>query len=52
MILHIENPQELHKLEQNKTTTKLLELIEEFSKVVGYNINIQMSFAICTLTVI
>ena len=33
MILYIENPKEC--------TKKLLELINEFSKVVGYKINIQ-----------
>ena len=37
MILYIEN----HK----DSTRKLLELISEFSKVVGYKINIQKSFA-------
>ena len=33
MILHIENPED--------ATRKLLELINEFSKVAGYKINIQ-----------
>ena len=33
MILHIENPKD--------STQKLLELINEFSKVAGYKINIQ-----------
>ena len=33
MILHIENP--------NDSTQKLLELLNEFSKVAGYKINIQ-----------
>ena len=36
MILYIENP---------KDSTKLRELINEFSKVVGYKINIQKSVA-------
>ena len=35
MILHIENPKD--------TTRKLLELINEYSKVVGYKINTQKS---------
>ena len=37
MILHIENPKD--------STQKLLELINEFSKVAGYKINIQKSVA-------
>ena len=37
MILYIENPKE--------STRKLLELINEFSKVAGYRINIQKSVA-------
>ena len=37
MILYIENP--------NDTTRKLLELINEYSKVVGYKINTQKSLA-------
>ena len=37
MILYIENPKD--------ATRKLLELINEFSKVVGYKINIQKSVA-------
>ena len=37
MILYIENPQD--------STRKLLELINEYSKVSGYKINIQKSFA-------
>ena len=37
MILYIENPKD--------ATRKLLELINEFSKVVGYEINIQKSLA-------
>ena len=37
MILYIENPKD--------TTRKLLELINEFIKVVGYKINTQKSFA-------
>ena len=37
MILHIENPKE--------STPKLLELINKFSKVAGYKINIQKSVA-------
>ena len=37
MILYIENPRE--------STQKLLELINEFSKVVGYKMNIQKSVA-------
>ena len=37
MILYIENPKE--------STRKLLELINEYSKVAGYKINTQKSFA-------
>ena len=37
MILHIENPKD--------STQKLLELINEFSQVAGYKINIQKSVA-------
>ena len=37
MILYIENPED--------TTRKLLELINEFSKVAGYKINTQKSLA-------
>ena len=37
MILHIENPKD--------STQKLLELINKFSKVEGYKINIQRSVA-------
>ena len=37
MILYIENPKE--------TTRKLLEMINEFSKVAGYKINTQKSVA-------
>ena len=37
MILYIENP--------NDTTRKSLELINEYSKVAGYKINTQKSFA-------
>ena len=37
MILYIENPKD--------STRKLLELINEYSKVAGYNINTQKSFA-------
>ena len=37
MILYIENPKD--------STQKLLELINEFSKVAGYKINIQKSVA-------
>ena len=37
MILYIENPKD--------SISKLLELISEFSKVVGYNINTQKSLA-------
>ena len=37
MILHIENPKD--------TTRKLLELINEYSKVSGYKINTQESLA-------
>ena len=37
MILYIENPKD--------TTRKLLELINEYSKVAGYNIKTQKSFA-------
>lgn len=38
MNLHIENPKELGK--------RLLELINEFSKVTGYNFNIQNSIVL------
>ena len=37
MILHIENPKDI--------TRKLLELINEYSKVAGYKINTQKSLA-------
>ena len=37
MILYIDEPKD--------STLKLLELISEFSKVAGYKINIQKSFA-------
>ena len=37
MILYIENPED--------STRKLLELINEYSKVSGYKINTQKSFA-------
>ena len=37
MILYIENPKD--------TTGKLLELVNEYSKVAGYKINTQKSFA-------
>ena len=37
MILYIENPKD--------TTRKLVELINEYSKVIGYKINIQKSLA-------
>ena len=37
MILYIENPQD--------TTRKLLELVNEYSKVAGYKINTQKSLA-------
>ena len=41
MILYIENPKD--------TTRKLLELINEYSKVAGYKINTQKSLAsLCT----
>ena len=41
MILYIENPKD--------TTRKLLELISEYSKVIGYKINTQKSVAFwCT----
>ena len=39
MIIYVEN--------SNDTTHKLLELINEFSKVAGYKINIQKSAAFC-----
>ena len=42
MILYIENPKD--------TTRKLLELINDFSKVAGYKINTQKSLAFYTLT--
>ena len=41
MILYIENPKD--------STRKLLELINEYSKVAGYKINTQKSFAFLTL---
>ena len=37
MILYVENP-------KDSTLKKLLELISEYSKVVGYKINMQKSF--------
>ena len=37
MILYIENPED--------STKKLLELINEFSRVTGYKINVQKSIA-------
>ena len=41
MILYIENPKD--------SIRKLLELISEFNKVTGYNVNIQKSLAfLCT----
>ena len=43
MILYIENPK--------VSTKKLLELISEFCKVAGYEINIQKSVAFCTLRI-
>ena len=42
MILYIENPKD--------TTRKLLELINEYSKVEGYKINTQESLAFLMLT--
>ena len=42
MILHIENPKD--------ATRKVLELINEFNKVGGYQMNAQKSIAFCTLT--
>src|SRR5574339_208120 len=42
MILYIENPKD--------SIRKLLELISEFSKVLGYKINTQKSLAFCILT--
>ena len=42
MILYIENPKD--------STCKLLELINEYSKVAGYEINTQKSLAFYTLT--
>jgi len=42
MILYIENPKD--------SIRKLLELISEFSKVAGYKINTQKSFAFYILT--
>ena len=38
MVLYIENPKD--------STKKLLELINEFSKIIGYKINIQKSVAL------
>ena len=43
MILYIENPKD--------TTRKLLELINEYSKVAGYKINTQKSLHSYTLTI-
>ena len=41
MLLYIENPKDIIR--------KLLELISEFNKVTGYNVNIQKSLAfLCT----
>ena len=42
MILHIENPKD--------ATRKVLELINEFNKVGGYQMNAQKSIAFYTLT--
>ena len=42
MILYMENPED--------ATRRLLELINEFSKVAGYKINTQQSVAFYTLT--
>ena len=42
MILHIENPKD--------ATRKLLEFINEFNKVGGYQMNAQKSIAFYTLT--
>ena len=42
MILYVENPKDSH--------SKLLELINEYSKVAGYKINTQKSLAFYTLT--
>ena len=42
MILYIENPKD--------STRKLLELINEYSKVAGYKINTQKSLAFLSLT--
>ena len=42
MIFYIENPKD--------STRKILELINEYSKVVGYKINTQKSLAFLTLT--
>ena len=42
MIFYIENPKDF--------TRKLLELINEYSKVAGYKINTQKSLAFLTLT--
>ena len=42
MILYIENPKD--------STRKLLELINEYSKVAGYKINTQKPLAFLTLT--
>ena len=42
MILYIENPKDF--------TRKLLELINEYSKVAGYKINIEKSLALLSLT--
>ena len=42
MIMYMENPTDF--------TKKLLDLINEFGKTVGYNVNIQKSMAFCTST--
>ena len=50
MVLYIENPPEKTPPESKDSTRKLLELINEYSKFVGYEINTQKSLASYTLT--
>ena len=45
MILCIENPKSFTEKKKKKPNKKWMELINEFSKVVGYEINIQKSVA-------
>ena len=45
MVLYIENPPEKTPPESKDSTRKLLELINEYSKVAGYKINTQKFLA-------